>query len=918
MRDDRVVVCAVLAVVVLAGMVMSFVPMYGYDVEFEYSDGTVEYLYESDVELGTTTVVLSNTGDHLTTTVLALLDYGYASQSDHSELASMLADMSKQLDARGVSMETLDAEGMLEAMATADPSSTAVLLTAGAIPDVLYDGTADCPLIDWLERGGTVANAYGVLGKHVATGPDQGDIVTVEGFGELIAGLPDNAFRDSAWPIHAGSGCNEEVRDALHFYMTEYTYGIDVEGLEDALSIGYVSAAGFSSAVAFASNGGMVLNFGVSLGQHQHSDGYIAQIIASGLDYTTEILEVATGDTRDDSSGSFEVDRTCSVYAMVGDTGTVYAERFDVGLRARHRYIGAARWRAMSWDALSRDADFISGTDLPWDTMSGTRVLVTGATGMVGSLLTEVLARRAAEHGFEVTAMSRRREDLERIFSAHVGEPGFRTVAHDVNEPLDGRYDSVFHLASNTHPRLYSSDPIGTISTNVIGLRNLLDASRGGRGRFVFASSVEVYGRNRGDVGSFDESYCGDIDCNTLRAGYNEAKRVGESLCQAYMSQAGVDVVIPRLSRLYGPTVRPDDSKAVSQFLHRAASGEDIVLKSAGTQLFSYCYSADAVSALLHLFFRGASGEAYNVAGLDSDVTLRDLAGRIAAIAGVGITYEVPDEAESRGYSTADRATLDIGKIRSTGWEPSVGLDEGLRRTLGSLASRRAVQEGLEEPEVVGRRDLEVRGRTLREVHRPAELEEQRVGVDGVGDAPSLRLGVHAADLRVPVGLGRLDPHDVGAVQVDAPRDAVVGADDGLVHRDGGAAVAVLPGLLHAVSDDRLVDERPHRVVDDDQVVGRDHVGDALHTVRDGLHAVGPAADHTCQLGDPVPLAEALDLVLPSADADHGDGLDEGVALEHGHRVREDGDAVDGDELLRDVGADPLARSSGKNYGRVH
>ncbi len=342
----------------------------------------------------------------------------------------------------------------------------------------------------------------------------------------------------------------------------------------------------------------------------------------------------------------------------------------------------------MRTDGYRKDLERILGKDYPWKNLSGRDVLVTGASGMIGSVLTDVLVNKASEYDFHVTAMSRDMGVLKGTFP-HPSER-LRLVSHDVNLPMDGiSCDTVFHCASNTHPRAYSTDPIGTITTNVIGLKNLLDmASEVGDGRFVFASSVEIYGENRGDVEAFDESYCGYIDCSNTRSGYNESKRVGEALCHAYGSQKGLDFVIPRLSRVYGPSVRPDDSKAMSQFLFKAVSGQDIVLKSKGTQLFSYCYVMDAVDAMLHLFFNGASGEAYNVSGKDSDITLLSLAERISKIAGVDVVFDLPDEVESRGYSKATKAVLDITKTRSTGWEPSYTLDEGLARTISYLSSR--------------------------------------------------------------------------------------------------------------------------------------------------------------------------------------------------------------------------------------
>ena len=268
--------------------------------------------------------------------------------------------------------------------------------------------------------------------------------------------------------------------------------------------------------------------------------------------------------------------------------------------------------------------------------------------------------------------------------------PLFRFIEYDVNRKLclteDVTVDYILHLASNTHPMQYSTDPIGTITTNIIGVQNLLDfAVEHHTTRFAFASSNEVYGENRGDVEKFDEKYCGYIDCNTMRAGYPESKRCGEALCQAYKAQKGLDVVIPRLTRSYGPTLLKTDTKALSQFLHKGVAGEDIVLKSAGTQFYSYLYVMDSVSGLLTVLLNGESGEAYNISDDASDIMLKDLAAIIADYAGKKVVFEIPDAVESAGYSKATKARLDSSKLNGLGWKAKYDIKTGIVRTIEML-----------------------------------------------------------------------------------------------------------------------------------------------------------------------------------------------------------------------------------------
>lgn len=342
----------------------------------------------------------------------------------------------------------------------------------------------------------------------------------------------------------------------------------------------------------------------------------------------------------------------------------------------------------------SEDVSYAAGLDLSWDRLQNKQVLITGAGGLIGSFLVDVLMERNSVNDLccRIYALGRNGQTAKKRFPKYWDSPWFRFITHDMNCPLEGiieeEFDYILHLASNTHPVAYASAPIATITTNVLGTDHLLRyAVNHHAGRFVFASSNEVYGENRGDVELFEETYCGYINSNTLRAGYPESKRCGEALCQAYRKERGMDIVIPRFTRSYGPTMLMSDTKAISQFIRNGMNGQDIVLKSEGNQYYSYTYAADAAVGLLTVMLRGTCGEAYNIADSKSDITLKDLASMIADLCHTNVVFEIPDTVEKAGYSTATKARLDGSKIKRLGWSMKYDIRAGIERTLNILRS---------------------------------------------------------------------------------------------------------------------------------------------------------------------------------------------------------------------------------------
>lgn len=325
-----------------------------------------------------------------------------------------------------------------------------------------------------------------------------------------------------------------------------------------------------------------------------------------------------------------------------------------------------------------------------WVFLKKKKILIIGASGLIGTYMVDLLMELNAKREVDVSvyALCRNRQKAQERFKEYMGSNLFNLFFRDINnadelDDIDITFDYVIHGASNTHPYLYRSRPIETIMSNVIGTYNLLNKIHiAENGRFMFCSSVEIYGEALSDSDLFDEGYCGYIDCNSLRAGYPESKRTGEALCQAFIEEDGLDIVIVRLSRVYGSTMQWEDSRAISQFIKKAAKNDDIVLKSNGSQTYSYTYIADAVTAIMFILSKGKSGEAYNISGLESDISLLELANILSEQNNIRVVREEVDLKEAKGYSKATRAVLDISKIEGLGWHPKYSIENGLKNTV--------------------------------------------------------------------------------------------------------------------------------------------------------------------------------------------------------------------------------------------
>lgn len=328
--------------------------------------------------------------------------------------------------------------------------------------------------------------------------------------------------------------------------------------------------------------------------------------------------------------------------------------------------------------------------ELPFEQLKGTSVLVTGATGLIASCLTDSLMwlNREKDYHMQIYAMCRNEARAKQRFAEYAGDSSFRILIQDVAdttmciEPVD----YIIQAASSADPRAFSTDPTGVMLANLQGTAHLLEQvkSRGCR-KFLYVSSGEIYGTTEADEAGFTEDTIGAVQTMDRRSCYPESKRAAETLCVSYGEQYAIDVTVVRPCHTYGPTITETNSRADAQFLRKALSGEDIVMKSEGLQRRSYCYVFDAVAGMFAALLRGEANVAYNIANKDSVTTVRGFAEELARSAGVRIRFELPDQTEARGYSNINHAVLNAGKLERLGWKPQYSLQEGIRNMLEIL-----------------------------------------------------------------------------------------------------------------------------------------------------------------------------------------------------------------------------------------
>ena len=326
------------------------------------------------------------------------------------------------------------------------------------------------------------------------------------------------------------------------------------------------------------------------------------------------------------------------------------------------------------------------------ETLAGASIVITGAGGLIGSTVADLLIRRnetqPETEPTEIYAAARSEGKIRSRFGAYADRAWFHFTEYDATAALNtfpDRVDYIIHAAGIASPDRVMQQPVETMSGNFLGLKQLLDyAGTHSCRRVLYISSSEVYGKKTG-MAPFREDNYGYIDLLNPRNAYSIAKRASESLCAAYATEYLVDSVIVRPGHVYGPTAGRQDHRVSSAWAYDAAEGKDLIMKSNGAQLRSYCYCPDCAAAILLVLLRGEHMRAYNISNPDSVISIRQMAELLCEEGHVALRTESPSEAERRAFVPMDNSSLESSSLLRLGWKGCFDARTGFSHTVRIL-----------------------------------------------------------------------------------------------------------------------------------------------------------------------------------------------------------------------------------------
>lgn len=322
--------------------------------------------------------------------------------------------------------------------------------------------------------------------------------------------------------------------------------------------------------------------------------------------------------------------------------------------------------------------------------LNGKSIFITGGLGLIASTIIDILITYGKIGMIYVGARNKEKFDkrYEKI-------ENLKFIYYDALEPIkiDIKPDYIIAGAGLASPELYTKMPVETMLSNIEGIKSLLQfAMNNPVTRILYISSSEVYG-NRHSEDPFIESDYGEVDLDSLRSSYSEAKRAAEMICKSYMSEYKIDMVIVRPGHIFGPSAKREDRRISSDFAFKAAIGESLEMKSLGLQKRSYCYSVDCGLQILTVLLNGVQGNAYNI-GQDKAITIREMVEILAKAGNVKFSFTNPTESEKAAFNPMNHSVLSTKKIEELGFKNVFSVEDGLTHTVKIL--REIMQSNIE------------------------------------------------------------------------------------------------------------------------------------------------------------------------------------------------------------------------------
>lgn len=334
----------------------------------------------------------------------------------------------------------------------------------------------------------------------------------------------------------------------------------------------------------------------------------------------------------------------------------------------------------------------VQSTDIEWDKFRGKTIAVTGATGLIGKSVIYALLEANEQHQLDcrILAFVRNIEKAKQIYGA-VDEKELRFVKQDVKEsvPEEIVADYLIHGASVTASKMMVEQPVETIMTTIDGTRSMMEfAARCKMEGVVYLSSMEAYGTIDANHGEVRETDLGYVDLTNVRSSYPEGKRMAEVLCASYAQEYDVNVKIARLAQTFGAGISKEENRVFAQFAKSVINGEDIILHTKGDKANCYCYTSDAVAALLILLTKGEKGQAYNIANMETFCSIREMAEiflKFDETKACQLRIEIPDNLASLGYAPSSILKLNSDKLQALGWKPEKNMADMAYRLMESM-----------------------------------------------------------------------------------------------------------------------------------------------------------------------------------------------------------------------------------------